>query len=159
MLSHVFNVFPKGIPNNTTLLSHMVCPKFFPSLIYRWAYIWAKHKALHLHMETSILRTFKSFKDLFFFGFFWANQNGSLDPKKKSKKKGNLGDTSHLFNKIMILCCVLYYLVLRSPKVQIFWSYGQFSIEALFWPPTPFKKKNPNSLPLDPPNYIHAIVC
>jgi hypothetical protein len=38
-------MYPKGVPNNTTLLSHVVCPKSSPSHLLRWA----KEKALHLY--------------------------------------------------------------------------------------------------------------
>jgi hypothetical protein len=37
-------MYPKGVPNNTTLLSHVVCPKSSPSHLLRWA----KGKTLHL---------------------------------------------------------------------------------------------------------------
>jgi hypothetical protein len=46
-----------------------------------------------------------------------------------------------------MLCLVL--ISCEDPQNSNFWSYGQFSIEAPFWPPTPFKrKKKLNSLPL-----------
>jgi hypothetical protein len=36
-VSHVLNVFHKGVPNNTLFYSHMFYPKSSPSHLYRWA--------------------------------------------------------------------------------------------------------------------------
>jgi len=45
MGSHqVLNMFPKGVPNTTSLKSHMFCPKSSPSYLNSWP----KGEALHL---------------------------------------------------------------------------------------------------------------
>jgi hypothetical protein len=37
MFPPIPNMFPKGVPNSTSLSSHIFCPKSSPSHLYRWA--------------------------------------------------------------------------------------------------------------------------
>ncbi len=98
----VFPIIPHFYPiwfaQSCFLLSYIVGPNR-RHCIFTWKLLfWGPSRVSMIYL----------FLVLFFFFAWWANQNGSFDSKKKSKKKGNLGNTSHLFNKIMTSCCVLY---------------------------------------------------
>ncbi len=76
MGSHqVPNVFPNGVPNSTSLSSHMFYPKPSFSQLYRWAK-WRATPSFHKIFYFG--ETFHSF-NLF---LQWANQNNSLQKKK-----------------------------------------------------------------------------
>jgi hypothetical protein len=93
------NVFPKGVPNNTALLSHVVCLKFSAT------YIGGPQgrEAPHLHIDRKFLfwRAFKVSAFLLFLFGFCCCCDGSIKMahcrKKKKKKKGTWEAPSSIY--------------------------------------------------------------
>ncbi len=79
-------MFPKGVPNSTSLQSHMFCPKSSPFLI--------KGDTLHLSIESSILGSHHSFN----FCFLVIDQSNWLIATEKKKKKAGLVRHPQLIN-------------------------------------------------------------
>jgi hypothetical protein len=67
---------PQDVPNSTTLLSHMLCPKLSSFILYSWA----KGHALHLPTKSSILGSLQNFNC-----FFVMDQSKWLIAQKRKK--------------------------------------------------------------------------
>jgi hypothetical protein len=92
VLPNVFNdvpqasiVFPKGVPNSTTPLSHTLCPKFFPSHLYI-----PGPKGRHYISHKNFY--FGKLLKLFFFNELFLGDGPSKLLIAKKKKGGGEGD-------------------------------------------------------------------
>jgi hypothetical protein len=79
----------------TSILSHMVCPKFSPFLLYRWA----KVETLHYHIKIFILKNFQSFN---FFSFFPMGQLKWFIKNTKSYMSNEIFGKD--FPQLLLLC-------------------------------------------------------
>jgi hypothetical protein len=82
---HVFCGLPCFL--GISILSHMVCSKFSPFHLYRWA----KVETLHYRIKIFILKTSKVSN--FYFILQWVNQNGSLKIQKVTCQMKSLEKT------------------------------------------------------------------
>jgi hypothetical protein len=109
VLSHVFNLFPKDIPNNTTLFIAYGFAQSSFLLLYRggpnrrhYIFTWKL-----LFWGPSIV------SKIFFFSFFFFLHDGPMKmahwtQKRKIKRKGIWETPPIYLIKFMVLCCVLY---------------------------------------------------